>query len=122
MTSNGARRPERKPKVRRFPKLALHRHPISVSYGPDEWSMVLDALPLVQQWVREQAAGGPAAPMDLQIASVEVWATEELDTAVLNLRREPAQLAFGIARGTLIVERAAEVEAWLKTLAAGGKN
>jgi hypothetical protein len=122
LASNGARRPDRKPRVRRFPKLALHRHPTSVSYGPDEWQMVLDALPLVRQWVREQASGGVAEPMDLQIASVEVWATEELDHPVLNLRREPAQLAFGLAKGSLIVERAAEVEAWLRTLAANGKN
>jgi hypothetical protein len=121
LTRNTARPAERKPKARRFPKLALHHHPTSVSYGPDEWRMVLDALPLVEQWVREQASGGPSAPMDLQIASVEVWATEELDHPVLNLRREPAQLAFGIAKGTLIVERAAEVEAWLRAQAAGGK-
>jgi hypothetical protein len=122
LTRNAARPDGRKPKARRFPQLALHRHPTSVSYGPDEWQMVLDALPLVQQWVGEQAAGGLAAPMDLQIASVEVWATEELDHPVLNLRREPAQLAFGIAKGTLIVERAAEVEAWLRTQTSGGKN
>jgi hypothetical protein len=41
-----------------------------------------------------------------------------MDTVVLNLRREPAQLAFGLAKGTVIVERAAEVEAWLRTQAA----
>jgi hypothetical protein len=109
-------RRERKPSVRRFPKLALHRHPTSVSYGPDEWRVVLDALPLVQQWVREQGAGGDVRPMNLQIAAVQVWDSEELDHQVLNLKREPVLLAFGLAKAALIVERAAEVEAWL------GKN
>jgi hypothetical protein len=118
LIKDGARGRERKPKLRRFPKLALHRHPTSVSYGPDEWTMVLDALPLVRQWVREQAAGGNAEPMDLQIASVEVRSTEEWGTPVLNLRREPALLAFGLGKGALIVERAADVEAWLTTLSA----
>jgi len=108
-------RRDRKPSVRRFPKLALHRHPTSVSYGPDEWRMVVDALPLIQQWVREQSAGKEERPMDLQIASIQVWGSEELDHQVLNLKREPVQLAFGLAKGALIVERAAEVEAWLRT-------
>ncbi|HXB98426.1 MAG TPA: hypothetical protein VNZ54_10245 [bacterium] len=111
-------RRERKPSVRRFPKLALHRHPTSVSYGPDEWRVVLDALPLVQQWVRERGAGGEIRPMDLQIAAVVVWDSEELDHWVLNLKREPVQLAFGLAKAGLIVERAAEVEAWLRKQAA----
>ncbi len=51
--------------------------------------------------------------MDLRTAAVAVWASEELDHWVLNLRREPVQLAFGLAKAALIVERAAEVEAWL---------
>jgi len=111
-------RRDRKPQLRRFPKLALHKHPTTVAYGPDEWRMVLDALPLVQQWLREQAPGAPpqAGPMDLQIASVRVWESEELDYLVLNLKREPVQVAFGPAKAALIAERAAEVQVWLEKL------